>query len=235
MLQPPPPTLQDIYNKIRRLRDVVDILQNIQANHNNKINHITKVVKELSQGLPAAAAAAAAVHTPEGTATADPHETPRAPRPLGVAFAKDIRMGKKKANVKQEDDNNPWHSISDSGDKLLNEPASGTLAKRTFKMRRLVTRGTSTRAQSLAPGEGQKTAKMEVPKPYDGIKRGKSAEQWFTWIGLYIVMNRDHFDNKDQALIWILYNMEGKAADWATPSLTISPAISQGPPKTSKS
>jgi hypothetical protein len=90
MLQPPPPTLQDIYNEIRRLRDVVDILQNTQANHDNKINHITKVVEELSQGLPAAAA----VHTPEGTAMADPHEMPRAPRPLGVAFAEDVRMGK---------------------------------------------------------------------------------------------------------------------------------------------
>ncbi|CCO33427.1 hypothetical protein BN14_07502 [Rhizoctonia solani AG-1 IB] len=104
-----------------RLQDVVDILQNIQANHNNKINHITKVVEELSQGLPAAAA----VHTPEGTATADPHETPRASRPLGVAFDKDVRMGKKKSNVKQEDDNNPWHSVSDSGDKLPNEPTPG--------------------------------------------------------------------------------------------------------------
>ncbi|CCO36848.1 hypothetical protein BN14_10995 [Rhizoctonia solani AG-1 IB] len=131
MSQPPPPTLQDIYNKIRRLQDIVDILQNIQANHDDKINHITKVVKELSQGLPAAAAAT--VHTPEGTATADPHETPRAPKPLGVAFAEDIRMGKKKANVKREDDNNTWHSVSNSGDKLPDKPASGPLAKRTSK------------------------------------------------------------------------------------------------------
>ncbi|CCO34401.1 hypothetical protein RSOLAG1IB_05123 [Rhizoctonia solani AG-1 IB] len=131
MLQPPPPTLQDIYDKIRRLRDVVDILRNVQANHDDKINHITEVVEELSQGLPAAAAAA--VHTPEGTATADPHETPRAPRPLGVAFAEDIRMGKKKTNVKREDDNDPWHSVSDSGDELPDEPASGTLAKQTSK------------------------------------------------------------------------------------------------------
>jgi hypothetical protein len=36
-------------------------------------------------------------------------------------------------------------------------------------------------------------------------------------MGLYIVMNKDQSDNKDQALIWILYNMEGKAANWATP------------------
>jgi hypothetical protein len=128
MSQPPPPTLQDIYNKIRRLQDVVDILQNIQANHDDKINYITEVVEELSQGLPTAAA----VHTPEGTATADPHETPRAPKPLGVAFAKDIRMGKK-TNVKRQDDNNPWHSVSDSGDKLPNEPTSGASTKRSPK------------------------------------------------------------------------------------------------------
>ncbi|CCO35574.1 similar to pol polyprotein [Rhizoctonia solani AG-1 IB] len=228
MSQPPPPTLQDIYNKIRRLRDVVDIMRNIQANHDDKLNHITKVVEELSQGLPAAAAA---VHTPEGTTTADPHETPRAPRPLGVAFAEDIRMGKKKANVKREDDNNPWHSVSDSGDELPDEPASGTSTKRTSKTRRSATRGASTRAQSLALGEGQKTAKMEVPKPYDGVKRGKSAEQWFTRMGLYIVMNKDRFDNKDQALIWILYNMEGKATDWATPIIDDITSDKPGAPK----
>jgi hypothetical protein len=229
MSQPPPPTLQDIYDEIRRLRDVVDILRNIQANHDDKINHITEVVEELSQGLPAAAAAT--VHTPEGTATADPHETPRAPKPLGVAFAEDIRMGKKKANVKREDDNDPWHSVSDSGDELPDEPASGTSTQRSSKARRSTTRATSTRAQSLAPGEGQKTAKMEVPKPYDGIKRGKSAEQWFTRMGLYIVMNRDRFDNEDQALIWILYNMEGKAADWATPIIDDITSDKPGAPK----
>ncbi|CCO34659.1 hypothetical protein RSOLAG1IB_09780 [Rhizoctonia solani AG-1 IB] len=228
MLQPPPPTLQDIYDEIRRLQDVVDILRNIQANHDDKINHITEVVEELSQGLPAAAAAA--VHTPEGTATADPHETPRAPRPLGVAFAEDIRMGKK-TNVKREDDNDPWHSVSNSGDELPNEPASGTSTKRASKTCRSTTRATSTQAQSLAPGEGQKTAKMEVPKPYDGIKRGKAAEQWFTQMGLYIVMNRDRFDNEDQALIWILYNMEGKAADWATPIIDDITSNKPGAPK----
>ncbi|CCO35711.1 hypothetical protein BN14_09830 [Rhizoctonia solani AG-1 IB] len=64
---------------------------------------------------------------------ADPHEVPRAPKPLGVAFAEDIRMGKKKTNVKQEDDNNPWHSVSDSGDKLPNEPTSGASTKRSPK------------------------------------------------------------------------------------------------------
>ncbi|CCO35135.1 hypothetical protein RSOLAG1IB_11237 [Rhizoctonia solani AG-1 IB] len=227
MLQPPSPTLQDIYDEIRRLQDVVDILWNVQANHNNKINHITEVVKELSQGLPAAAA----VHTPEGTTTADPHETPRAPKPLGVAFAEDVRMGKKKTNIKQEDDNDPWHSVSDSGDELPEESTTGTSTKWSQKTRRSITRGTSTRAQSLAPGEGQKTAKMEVPKPYDGIKRGKVAEQWFTRMGLYIVMNRDRFDNKDQALIWILYNMEGKAADWATPIIDDITSDKPGAPK----
>ncbi|CEL63575.1 hypothetical protein RSOLAG1IB_12694 [Rhizoctonia solani AG-1 IB] len=72
---------------------------------------------------------------------------------------------------------------------------------------------------------------MEVPKPYDGVKRGKAAKQWFTCMGLYIVMNKDCFDNKDQALIWILYNMEGKAADWATPIIDNITSNKPGAPK----
>ncbi|CCO35278.1 hypothetical protein RSOLAG1IB_12582 [Rhizoctonia solani AG-1 IB] len=226
MSQPLPPTLQDIYDEIRRLQDVVDILRNVQANHDDKINHITEVVEELSQGIPAAA-----VHTPEGTATADPHETPRAPRPLGVAFAEDTKKGKQKANIKREDDNDPWHNVSNSGDELPDETTTSTSAKRTQKTRRSITSATSTRAQSLAPGEGQKTPKMEVPKPYDGVKRGKSAKQWFTRMGLYIVMNKDRFDNEDQALIWILYNMEGKAADWGTPIIDDITSNKPGAPK----
>jgi hypothetical protein len=58
---------------------------------------------------------------------------------------------------------------------------------------------------------------MEVPKAYDGVKRGKTANQWFTQMGLYITMNANGFDNEDKALIWVIYNMEGKAVDWATP------------------
>ncbi|CCO34666.1 hypothetical protein BN14_08771 [Rhizoctonia solani AG-1 IB] len=221
----PSPTLQDIYDEIRRLQDIVDAMQNVQASHQDKIDHITEVVEELSQGLPTAA-----IHTPEGTATADPHGTPRAPKPLGVAFAKDTKKGKQKTHVKREDDSDPWHNISKSGDELPNDPI-GPSTQRSSKTRRLVTRATSTQAQSLAPGEGQKTAKMEVPKPYDGIKRGKSAKQWFTRMGLYIVMNKDRFDNKDQALIWILYNMEGKAADWATPIIDDITSNKPGAPK----
>ncbi|CCO32321.1 hypothetical protein RSOLAG1IB_10974 [Rhizoctonia solani AG-1 IB] len=110
-------TLQDIYDEIRRLQDVVDAMQNVQTSHQDKINHINKVVEELSQGLPTAA-----VHTPKGTATADPHETPRAPRPLGVAFAEDTKKGKQKAHVKREDDSDPWHNISETGDELPDNP-----------------------------------------------------------------------------------------------------------------
>ncbi|CCO33428.1 hypothetical protein RSOLAG1IB_11599 [Rhizoctonia solani AG-1 IB] len=75
---------------------------------------------------------------------------------------------------------------------------------------------------------------MEVPKPYDGVKRGKSAKQWFTRMGLYIVMNKDQFDNKDQALIWILYNMEGKAANWATPIIDDITSDKPGAPRNVK-
>jgi hypothetical protein len=50
-------------------------------------------------------------------------------------------------------------------------------------------------------------------------------------MGLYIVMNRDRFDNKDQALIWILYNMEGKATDWATPIIDDITSNKPGAPK----
>jgi hypothetical protein len=41
-------------------------------------------------------------------------------------------VGKRKANVKREDDNDPWHSVSDSGEELPDEPASGTSATSGF-------------------------------------------------------------------------------------------------------
>ncbi|CEL53736.1 hypothetical protein RSOLAG1IB_11472 [Rhizoctonia solani AG-1 IB] len=65
---------------------------------------------------------------------ADPHETPRAPQPLGVAFAEDTKKGKQKANIKIEDNNDPWHSVSDSGDELPDKSTSGASTKWTPKM-----------------------------------------------------------------------------------------------------
>jgi hypothetical protein len=98
--------------KVKRLQEVINAMQFTQASHNKKLNHIAEVVEELSQGIPTAGR----VHTPEGITTVDPHETPWAPKPLGVAFAKEPK-GKQK-NIKREDDNDPWQNASNSGDEF---------------------------------------------------------------------------------------------------------------------
>ncbi|CAE6441400.1 unnamed protein product [Rhizoctonia solani] len=71
---------------------------------------------------------------------------------------------------------------------------------------------------SLAPSSGEaKMAKMDVPKPYNGATNGQVADQWLTCMALYIAMNKNQFKNEEQRMVWVLYNLEGKAADWATP------------------
>ncbi|QRW25847.1 Retrotransposon-derived protein PEG10 [Rhizoctonia solani] len=58
---------------------------------------------------------------------------------------------------------------------------------------------------SLTPfdsGSSVKQPKMELPDPYKGDSRGRKATQWL---------------DQEQMVVWILYHMTDKAADWALP------------------
>ncbi|KAF8748094.1 hypothetical protein RHS01_11052 [Rhizoctonia solani] len=73
---------------------------------------------------------------------------------------------------------------------------------------------------SLTPfdsGSSVKRPKMELPDPYKGDTRGRKATQWLDWMLLWVALHRDQFDEEEQMVVWILYHMTNKAADWALP------------------
>ncbi|QRW24208.1 Retrotransposon-derived protein PEG10 [Rhizoctonia solani] len=73
---------------------------------------------------------------------------------------------------------------------------------------------------SLTPfdsGSSVKRPKMELPNPYKGDTRGRKATQWLDWMMLWVALHRDQFDKEEQMVVWILYHMTDKAADWALP------------------
>ncbi|KAF8698564.1 hypothetical protein RHS03_07524, partial [Rhizoctonia solani] len=58
---------------------------------------------------------------------------------------------------------------------------------------------------------------MELPDPYKGDTRGRKATQWLDWMMLWVALHRDQFDKEEQMVVWILYHMTDKAANWALP------------------
>ncbi|KAF8760400.1 hypothetical protein RHS01_02199 [Rhizoctonia solani] len=73
---------------------------------------------------------------------------------------------------------------------------------------------------SLTPfdsGSSVKQPKMELPDPYKGDTRGHKATQWLDRMLLWVALHRDQFDEEEQMVVWILYHMTNKAADWALP------------------
>ncbi|KAF8748690.1 hypothetical protein RHS01_10648 [Rhizoctonia solani] len=47
--------------------------------------------------------------------------------------------------------------------------------------------------------------------------QGRKATQWLDWMMLWVALHRDQFDKEEQMVVWILYHMTDKAADWALP------------------
>ncbi|QRW20575.1 Retrotransposable element Tf2 protein [Rhizoctonia solani] len=73
---------------------------------------------------------------------------------------------------------------------------------------------------SLTPfnaGSSIKRPKMDLPDPYKGDTRGRKATQWLDRMMLWVALHRDQFDEEEQMVVWILYHMTDKAADWALP------------------
>ncbi|QRW21781.1 Reverse transcriptase (RNA-dependent DNA polymerase) [Rhizoctonia solani] len=73
---------------------------------------------------------------------------------------------------------------------------------------------------SLTPfnaGSSVKRPKMDLPKPFKGNTRGRKATQWLDRMMLWGALHRDQFDEEEQMVVWILYHMTNKAADWALP------------------
>ncbi|KAF8761053.1 hypothetical protein RHS01_00627 [Rhizoctonia solani] len=63
----------------------------------------------------------------------------------------------------------------------------------------------------------RKKAQDGPPRPYKGDTRGRKATQWLDRMMLWVALHRDQFDEEEQMVVWILYHMTNKAADWALP------------------
>ncbi|KAF8733244.1 Retrotransposon gag protein, partial [Rhizoctonia solani] len=74
--------------------------------------------------------------------------------------------------------------------------------------------------KSLMPfdvGSSVKRPKMDLPNPYKGDTRGPKATQWLDWMLLWVALHQDQFNKEEQMVVWIIYHMEVKAANWALP------------------
>ncbi|KAF8693024.1 hypothetical protein RHS03_08515, partial [Rhizoctonia solani] len=98
--------------------------------------------------------------------------------------------------------------------------------------------GTPTRhLGSLTPfdaGSSVKRPKMDLPDPYKGDVRGRKATQWLDRMMLWVALHRDQFDEEEQMVVWILYHMTDKAADWALPIIGMIIKGEGNPPTTIK-
>ncbi|KAF8755227.1 hypothetical protein RHS01_05546 [Rhizoctonia solani] len=77
--------------------------------------------------------------------------------------------------------------------------------------------GTPRSLSSLTPFDTGSSVKRPGPDPYKGEVRGQKATQWLDRMMLWVALHRDQFDKEEQMVVWILYHMTDKAADWALP------------------
>ncbi|KAG8730946.1 hypothetical protein FRC10_002241, partial [Ceratobasidium sp. 414] len=63
----------------------------------------------------------------------------------------------------------------------------------------------------------RKAPKVNIPDAYDGKDKGRKAKQWWTRMMICINFEKDKFPEEDNMMVWVLQNMEDKAADWAMP------------------
>ncbi|QRW25665.1 Retrotransposable element Tf2 protein [Rhizoctonia solani] len=63
-------------------------------------------------------------------------------------------------------------------------------------------------------------ARLGASAPLPPLTRGpagQKATQWLDRMMLWVALHRDQFDEEEQMVVWILYHMTDKAADWALP------------------
>ncbi|QRW21049.1 Retrotransposon-derived protein PEG10 [Rhizoctonia solani] len=80
--------------------------------------------------------------------------------------------------------------------------------------------GTTRDLRTLTPfssGLDTKCPKMELPDPFKGDIQGLKAVQWLDCMLLWGALHRDQFKEDKQLIVWILYHMEDKAANWVLP------------------
>ncbi|KAG8733401.1 hypothetical protein FRC10_000255 [Ceratobasidium sp. 414] len=81
---------------------------------------------------------------------------------------------------------------------------------------------TAAAAVPQAPGRlstrpRRKAPKVNIPDAYDDKDKGRKAKQWWMCMMICINFKKDKFPDEDDMMVWVLQNMEDKAADWAMP------------------
>ncbi|KAG8735333.1 hypothetical protein FRC10_010699, partial [Ceratobasidium sp. 414] len=79
------------------------------------------------------------------------------------------------------------------------------------------TRPRSIQSRSRTRSPRRKAPKVNIPDAYDGKDKGRKAKQWWTRMMICVNFEKDKFVDEDDQMIWVLQNMEDKAADWAMP------------------
>ncbi|KAF8759033.1 hypothetical protein RHS01_02290 [Rhizoctonia solani] len=85
---------------------------------------------------------------------------------------------------------------------------------------------------SLQARSSVKQPKMELPNPFKGEARGQKATQWLDCMMLWVALHKDQFDEEEQMVVWILYHMTDKAANWALPIIGMIIKGKGNPPTT---
>ncbi|KAF8749645.1 hypothetical protein RHS01_09945, partial [Rhizoctonia solani] len=67
------------------------------------------------------------------------------------------------------------------------------------------------------PPSAHQGPKMDLLDPYKGDIRGCKATQWLDQMMLWVALHCNQFDKEEQMVVWILYHMTNKAANWALP------------------
>ncbi|KAG8727451.1 hypothetical protein FRC10_006094 [Ceratobasidium sp. 414] len=102
-------------------------------------------------------------------------------------------------------------------------PATSPIGMNPFGTAKGTTKvaGTGTRSPR------RKAPKVNIPDAYDGKDNGRKAKQWWTQMMICVNFEKDKFPEEDDMMIWVLQNMEDKAADWAiVASLAFSLGVS---------
>ncbi|KAG8727785.1 hypothetical protein FRC10_005643, partial [Ceratobasidium sp. 414] len=75
------------------------------------------------------------------------------------------------------------------------------------------TRPRTGRSCSRTRSPRRKAPKVNIPDAYDRKDKGRKAKQWWTRMMICINFEKDKFPEEDDMMVWVLQNMEDKAAD----------------------
>ncbi|QRW20755.1 Retrotransposon gag protein [Rhizoctonia solani] len=199
----PEPTLVTLLEAITALSATVGSLQDQIKSHNKQITRLLAICRETNnlvsngdqkgtQGKPG---------PPTGPITPPTHTGGEANTP-GT-----IRLGLR----------DPFHPIRSTVGYNSEEEHPREERPRKIKKEPCGLTGDLRALTPVSSGADTKCPKMELPDPFKGDIRGQKAVQWLDWMLLWGALHWDQFEEDKQMIVWILYHLEDKAANWSLP------------------